>query len=745
MSNNQPDYGPLPQTIARALSDKMYEKRKGAALEIERLVRELAANGGKDQIKKLIEVLGNEFALAANTNMKRGGLIGLAATATGLGRESAGYVSDLIKPVIPCFKDPDSRTRYFACEALYNIVKVTRNAILKHFNTIFNVLFVLSADPDLNVKNGSELLDRLMKDIVTESPNFDLNAFITLLRDRIYTQNSFVGQFILSWVTTLDAVPDINMLVYLPEILDGLFHILSDQNKEVRKMCEFCLDEFLKGIRKSPSSTNFASMVNILTAQSQSHDELIQFTAMTWIREFLGLAGRTLLSFLSALLAATLPCLAYEEPQRRNIKEVATTVNQSLMRLVTHGDDEDAPQQMNSNTQEKTSEGMWAVPPTQLQLAPIVQVLTRYLGHKSMQTRDAVLKWVYHLLIKTPKKIFYHVEKLFPVLLKTLSDPSDEVVLRDLENLAEIVSSSAGPMFVADQQSSNQLMPSSTTAVVSPRSVTGTNKYFTVFMVELLQLFRTNPQLLEDRGSYIIRQLCLLLNAEHIYQALSKILLETPDMKFATTMVQTLNTILLTSTELFELRTNLKELKSEASCSLFCCLYKSWCHSPVATVSLCLLTQNYKHACDLIYQFGDLEVTVDFLTEIDKLVQLIESPIFTYLRLQLLDADHNPYLLKSLYGLLMLLPQSTAFSTLHNRLTCVPNMAFMAGSATPSKKLFLPGNKTHVDSSSKGNSPQKNINWAELLDHFNCIQSEHGKAKRARHGPLGNQENALES
>ena len=26
---------------------------------------------------------------------------------------------------------------------------------------------------------------------------------------------------------------------------------------------------------------------------------------------------------------------------------------------------------------------------------------------------------------------------------------------------------------------------------------------------------------------------------------------------------------------------------------------------------------------------GDLEVTVEFLTEIDKLVQLIESPIFT--------------------------------------------------------------------------------------------------------------------
>ena len=43
------------------------------------------------------------------------------------------------------------------------------------------------------------------------------------------------------------------------------------------------------------------------------------------------------------------------------------------------------------------------------------------------------------------------------------------------------------------------------------------------------------------------------------------------------------------------------------------------------------------------------------------------------LRLQLLDTQHNYYLLKALYGLLMLLPQSDAFNTLKNRLDCVPN------------------------------------------------------------------------
>lgn len=56
----------------------------------------------------------------------------------------------------------------------------------------------------------------------------------------------------------------------------------------------------------------------------------------------------------------------------------------------------------------------------------------------------------------------------------------------------------------------------------------------------------------------------------------------------------------------------------------------------------------------------------------DKLVQLVESPIFAFLRLQLLDPQGHAALVRTLYGLLMLLPQSGAFSSLKDRLSCVP-------------------------------------------------------------------------
>ena len=47
------------------------------------------------------------------------------------------------------------------------------------------------------------------------------------------------------------------------------------------------------------------------------------------------------------------------------------------------------------------------------------------------------------------------------------------------------------------------------------------------------------------------------------------------------------------------------------------------------------------------------------------------------LRLQLLEPEKYPHLFKCLYGLLMLLPQSSAFLSLRNRLNAVNSAGFL--------------------------------------------------------------------
>ena len=146
-------------------------------------------------------------------------------------------------------------------------------------------------------------------------------------------------------------------------------------------------------------------------------------------------------------------------------------------------------------------------------------------------------------------------------------------------------------------------------------------------------------------------------------------------------------------------------------------------------------------------KFSTLELTVDLLVEIDRLVQMIESPIFTFLRLQLLEEDGYPHLIKSLYGILMLLPQGTAFNTLKNRLDCIPDatnsdinkLLCIVSTQNSDKEVVKIRNKLLKDilhRSSQALTKEANessgldIDFAELSFHFDEVALRHASARR---------------
>lgn len=136
----------------------------------------------------------------------------------------------------------------------------------------------MGADSELSVKNGAELLDRLVKDIVSESaatyvsvlatPDFgsgdkdfdqdnidlptafSLKRFMPLLKDRIFVLNPFTRTFLVGWIVLLDSIPDLELVAYLPEFLSGLLTFLSDTNRDVHIATQNCLDKFLSEIRR---------------------------------------------------------------------------------------------------------------------------------------------------------------------------------------------------------------------------------------------------------------------------------------------------------------------------------------------------------------------------------------------------------------------------------------------------------------------------------------------------------------
>ncbi|XP_022995157.1 protein VAC14 homolog [Cucurbita maxima] len=664
----------MPAFVLRNLSDKLYEKRKNAALEVEGVVKQLASAGDHERITAVINLLTNEFTMSPQANHRKGGLIGLAAATVGLTSDASQHLEQIVPPVLNSFSDQDSRVRYYACEALYNIAKVVRGDFIVFFNQIFDALCKLSADSDANVQSAAHLLDRLVKDIVTESDQFSIEEFIPLLRERMNVLNPYVRQFLVGWITVLDSVPDIDMLGFLPDFLDGLFNMLSDSSHEIRQQADSALSEFLQEIENSPS-VDYGRMVEILVQRASSSDEFTRLTAIIWINEFVKLGGDQLVPYYADILGAILPSIADKEEK---IRVVARETNEELR-----------------NVKAAPSEGF--------DVGAILSIARRQLSSEHEATRIEALHWISTLLNRHRTEVLIYLNDILDSLLQALSDSSDKVVLLVLDVHACIAK---------DQQHFRQLV------------------------VFLVQNFRINNSLLEKRGALIIRRLCVLLNAERVYRELSTILEGESDLDFASIMVQALNLILLTSSELSDLRDLLKKsLVHAAGKDLFVSLYASWCHSPMAILSLCLLAQTYQHASAVIQSLVEEDINVKFLVQLDKLIRLLETPVFAYLRLQLLEPGRYIWLLKVLYGLLMLLPQqSAAFKILQTRLKTVPPYSFsgehfkqLSSGNSYSTLMHMSGLNINEDgdvSQNAGNS-HNGIDFAARLQQFEHMQHRH--------------------
>ncbi|KAJ5532954.1 Protein VAC14 [Penicillium frequentans] len=817
----------MDYSIQRLLHDKLYDKRKQGALELELIVREAVFKGDHEKVAKIVEQLCHDYAYAVHQpHARNGGLIGLAAASIALGYEGvAPYLKEIVPPVLACFTDPDARVRYYACESMYNIAKVAKGEILLFFNDIFDALAKLASDIELSVKNGAELLDRLVKDIVAESAAsyvsvlqlaeksadadpfeevelptaFSLERFLPLLKERIHVIVPFTRNFLVSWLTLLDTIPDLELISYLPEFLEGLIKFLGGPDQDVNVATQGLLERFLqeirritrlkKGIEESRKSQSrrrsvgsdsvsvsakteqtvdtgagegnqddiavddavseslldddltqtegdwipgqdvqidFPKILEILVSFiDPSYEEAMQVEALRWIDSFFEFNPEDILPFVPTLLTQVLPALSSDV---ETVRQEANRVNKSLLEYIyTLSDDTDEATQAQSkapsvalskeSTERKSSEtnnearksvqeSSGATPrsslvstpfqPADLDYAAAVNSLTLQFLNENETTRVAALSWLIMLHRKTPRKVVAFNDGTFPALLKTLSDPAEAVVTKDLQLLSQISRNSE-------------------------------DSYFASFMVNLLQLFSTDRHLLEVRGNLIIRQLCLNLSPERIYRTLADCLEKEEDIEFASIMVQNLNNNLITAPELADMRKRLRNQDSREGQMFFVALFRSWCHNAVSTFSLCLLAQAYEQAYNLLQIFAELEMTVNMLIQIDKLVQLLESPVFTYLRLQLLEPEKYPYLYKCLYGVLMLLPQSSAFAALKNRLNSVSNIGFLHN-APRSTTQTAPSYERPTGTRLKGRE-ENSIRWVELLDKFKAVQE---RARRSQ-------------
>lgn len=791
------------RSIAKGLGDKLYEKRKATALELEKLVKQCVAEGDYARIDKIIDELCRDYAYALHQPMARNaGLMGLAAAAIALSTNDVGnYLSHILPPVLACFGDQNDQVRFYACESLYNIAKIAKGEILVYFNEVFDVLCKVSADTENSVRGAAELLDRLIKDIVAETASsyisvvnsnardvpprlktdpvtgdvfqgdyeqdstlaFSLPKFIPLLTERIYTINPDTRVFLVDWLKVLLNTPGLELIAFLPSFLGGLFTFLGDSHKDVRTVTHALLDLLLhevdrisklqsdlrrkeverlrlledktegstkkvdglliaekkkslmtalgklstennehpveasrpqdelrvqsvedenlgiEGGRESSLShrdgedyipgqdirLDFPEIIEILVNNLASSEAEIQLVALHWIRAILALAPDEFVPFFSKILSLLLKLLSDQDPR---ISESAQIVNQQLIELCNEYDH--------------------LKYPTAIAYGSIVNSMTLQFFDSKVDAKIACLDWLLLIYKKAPGQILEHNDSMFLTLLKSLSDKDGRLIEKALGLLSSLCSDS-------------------------------NDNYIKKFLQDLLTLFKRDTRLLKSRANFIMRQVCARLTPERIYRVISPILDSNDDHVFVRMMVQILGTNLVTAAEMEPLR---RKLRSGDDGLFFNTLFKSWCSNAVSVISLCLVSENYEMAYSVLQAYVNYELSLNDLIQLDILVQLLESPVFTRLRLQLLEQQRYPFLHKSLYGILMILPQSKAFDMLNRRLNSVNNWVWQSPFEKP---MYQQRNSSQssmsctMESETSQNSINQRINNRELLRHFN--------------------------
>jgi hypothetical protein len=255
----------------------------------------------------------------------------------------------------------------------------------------------------------------------------------------------------------------------------------------------------------------------------------MQLTALRWVDNFFEISPEDILPFVPRLLTQVLPAMSSGSDQ---VRQAANRVNTSLLEYIvslsedtssdetrqssskmtpttgkeperrdsvptakptdasTNGSRKQSVQESTQDMTPRSSTTSTPVPPADLDYAAAVNSLTLQFLNENEATRVAALSWLIMLHRKAPKKVVAFNDGTFPALLKTLSDPAEAVVTKDLQLLSQISRNSE-------------------------------DSYFKSFMVNLLQLFSTDRHLLEVRGNLIIRQLCMNLSPERIYRTLA--------------------------------------------------------------------------------------------------------------------------------------------------------------------------------------------------------------------------------
>jgi len=297
----------ISTAVMVSLAHKRYERRRLAAMEVEKVVRNLIHNRDIERVKGIILLLAEDYIRSTNEDARKGGAVSMAACAIGLkkAKEIQGINISLVTEchdlilasVVHACQDNMQRVRYYATESLFNVIKVLPHLAVDHFFILFEILRSLWADVDVDVRSGAEMLDKQLKlQIITaiNSGQFNADTCIPLFARFLTMKNKPTKKLTLMWLKEFsDKLIGAPLLEFLHLFLCDVFAILADPHPPLLKEALQFLTSILPKLivrnedfedgGDSYNKIDFDKILQSLVTTMEHPDPFVRKVAMYWV------------------------------------------------------------------------------------------------------------------------------------------------------------------------------------------------------------------------------------------------------------------------------------------------------------------------------------------------------------------------------------------------------------------------------------------------------------------------------
>ena len=317
--------------------DSLEEKRLQTSTDFEDFVLRKHREGHDSclwWLNECIIAINAELVSSSMISHRAGGVLALTSIVLGMREQMYEEIFAMaLKICLTLLDDPEARVRYFACEGVFNMVKLARGRCIAQFSVLFDGLCKLTTDPDNENRSITPIIDRLLKEIVSETDS-DLATVESVIEMHLMYPNPFVKQVCIGWISLLRSIKPAIVSDRLPNILPSLLSQLSGDNTVGRRdlsIQAFALLSLLLEENIVPHTS--AQLLRVLVKYANFQDSLsvkARIVVFNWIQRVV-LAGEIPQALADDVVSVTLTTMASLEKSgtHPSVMEAVTSVNRT--------------------------------------------------------------------------------------------------------------------------------------------------------------------------------------------------------------------------------------------------------------------------------------------------------------------------------------------------------------------------------------------------------------------------------